>query len=135
MITTSSELTLSMATAFGLYMIAGGVSGIVARDRWIAMIDDFNGHAALIFIGSAFVYVVGVVIILTHSIWTDLLAGFISLVGWVAAVEGLLGIAFPKALLGLASTMARPQFIKIFAFSTIALGALLTVLGLSGTVA
>lgn len=134
MITTSSELTLSMATAFGVYMIAGGLSGILARDRWVAIIDDLDGHAALIFIGSALVYVLGVVIVLTHNIWTDLLAGFISLVGWVAAVEGLLGIAFPKALLGLASTMARPQLITVFAFSTIALGALLTLIGLSGIV-
>ena len=134
MITTSSELTLSLATAFGLYMIAGGLSGILARERWVAIIDDLDAHAALTFFGGILAFVTGVAIVLAHNIWTDSLAGFISLVGWVAAVEGLLGIAFPKALLSLASAMARPRLMTAFAYGTTALGALLTLIGLTGTV-
>lgn len=125
MITTEHELTLAMAKAFAVYMIAGGLSGIISQKSWIAILDEIEGRAAVPFVTGVFVYVLGVVIIIAHNYWTDILAGFISLIGWVAAIEGLIMIVMPSALLGLARAVAQPLILKMFAIGTTAGGVLL----------
>lgn len=134
MITTSSVLTLSLAKAFGVYMIAGGLSGLIARPRWTTVLEEFRADAGVTYIGGIFVFVLGTTIILVHNIWSDPLAGFISLFGWVAAIEGLVLIAFPDPLLKWSASIAKPRLIRIFAIGVIVLGVVLLIAGFTGTV-
>ena len=133
MITTTTVLTLSLAKAMGAYMIAGGLSGVIGGSRWARILEAFEKDAAITFMSGVFVFVMGVAIILAHNIWTDPLAIFISLIGWVAAAEGLILIAYPDPLLKFAMSMVRPAAVKVFAIGTIVLGAVLLVLGFTGT--
>ncbi|WDI32362.1 hypothetical protein PUV54_04040 [Hyphococcus flavus] len=133
MITTSTVLTLSLAKAFGVYMIAGGLSGLLTPDRWKAILDEFNARAGLTYIAGVFVFVLGAAIIMVHNIWTDPLAIIISLVGWVAAAEGLILIAYPDPLLKWSASFVRPGAVKAFAVFTVVFGVALLVLGVTGT--
>lgn len=132
MITTSTVLTLSLAKAFGVYMIAAGLSGLLSRERWAGIIDEFNARPGLTYMSGVFVFVMGAAIIMAHNIWTDPLAIFISLIGWAAAAEGLILIAFPGPLLKWAISFVRPGAVKAFAIFTIVLGLVLLVLGFTG---
>lgn len=132
MITTSTVLTLSLAKAFGVYMIAGGLSGLLARDRWDAILVNFREKAGLTYISGVFVFTLGAAIIMVHNIWTDPLAIFISLFGWVAAAEGLVLIAYPEPLLKWAASFVRPGAVRAFAIFTIVFGLVLLFLGLTG---
>lgn len=132
MITTSTTLTLSLATAMGVYMIAGGLSGLLSRDRWRGILDEFMARPGLTYISGVFVFVIGVAVILAHNLWTDPLAIIVSLIGWVAAIEGLVLIVYPGPLLRWALSFVRPGAVMAFAIFTIALGAVLVVLGLTG---
>ena len=134
MITVSTELTLDIAKAFGVYMIAGGLSGLIAPGRWVGVIDEFKDRPGLTYMSGVFVYVIGVAIIFAHNIWTDALSGFISFVGWAAAFEGLLIIALPNLLLNFVKAILRPWLITAFAISVIILGVLLTAIGFTGAV-
>ena len=134
MITTSTVLTLSLAKAMGVYMIAGGLSGVLlGRDRWNKILDEFYGNAAITYIAGFFAFVLGVAIIMAHNIWTDPLAGFISLVGWVSAIEGAIIIAYPDPLMNFSKSLAKPGFIRVFAILIIIAGVLLLFAGLTGT--
>jgi hypothetical protein len=133
MITTSTPLTLSLATAMGVSMIAGGLSGLISRERWRGIIDEFLARPGLTYISGVFVFVMGVAIILTHNIWTDPLAIIVTLIGWAAAIEGVILIAYPGPLLKWAISFVRPKAVLAFAIFTIILGAVLLVLGLTGT--
>jgi len=132
MITTSTVLTLSLAKAFGVYMIAAGLSGLVARERWQAILTNFREKAGLTYISGVFVFALGAAIIFVHNIWTDPLAILISLIGWVAAIEGLILIAFPEPLLKWAASFLRPGAVFAFAVFAMVLGAVLLLLGLMG---
>ncbi len=133
MITTSTVLTLSLAKAAGIYFIVAGLTGFIARERWGAVLDNFRAKAGLTYLAGVFVFVLGTTIILVHNIWTDPLAGFISLVGWVAAIEGLVLIAIPGPLLNFSQSLMRPAFITGFAGFAVVLGAVLLFAGLTGT--
>lgn len=132
MITTSTVLTLSLAKAFGVYMIAGGLSGLLARDRWEAILVNFREKAGLTYISGVFVFTLGAAIIMAHNIWTDPLAIFISLFGWVAAAEGLVLIAYPEPLLKWSASFLRPGAVRAWAIGIVVVGALLILLGLIG---
>ena len=133
MITTSTVLTLSLAKAMGVYMIAGGLSGLLARDRWAAILDSFRENAGLTYMSGLFVFALGAVVILAHNTWTDPLAIVVSLFGWVAAIEGVVIIAYPDPLLKWSASMLRPAMVTGFAIFTIVAGAILLLLGLTGT--
>lgn len=133
MLTVSTPLTLALAKAFGIYMIAGGLSGmLLGRRRWQEILDAFENNAAVVYLAGVVVFALGAAIVMAHNIWTAPLAIFVSLIGWVAAVEGVILIAYPDPLLDWARTIAKPAFIGIFAVLTILLGAMLLTAGFAG---
>lgn len=133
MISTANPLTLSLALATGLYVLAGGTAMLRLGDKAEALLADFQNSPALTYIAGIMTFAIGVAIILTHNIWSDGLAIFVSLLGWVAAIEGLVLIAWPEPLWALGRAMMKPTAIKFFSFGMLALGALLSLLGLTGT--
>ena len=135
MIETSSELTLKLSIAFGAYMLVAGPTGFYARDRWYGILEGIDNAPALSYVTGAFVFILGCAMILTHNIWSDFLAGFISLVGWVAAIEGLIIIAMPNVLIKFCRSIMSPALVTGFAGFTTLGGALLILLGLTGQVA
>lgn len=134
LITTATVLTLSLAKAFGVYMIAGGLSGLIAPKRWAAILANFREQAGLTYISGVFVFALGVAVILIHNIWVDPLAMVISLIGWAAAIEGFILIICPGPFLKWSASFLRPGAVGAFAIGTIAFGAILLLLGLTGRV-
>ncbi|MCH9807612.1 MAG: DUF2065 domain-containing protein [Alphaproteobacteria bacterium] len=130
--TEDHQLTYALALAIGAYMLAAGLGGIADRSRWEAILAELTDRPGLSFIAGIVTFALGVTIILIHNDWSGLLAGFVSLVGWVAALEGLVLIAFPKPLYDLANKLVQPSLMSAFMALTVALGALLILLGLSG---
>lgn len=127
---TSSVLTLQLAQALGLYMILMGLSGLVAPQRWRAMIEDMERSTALVMMMGVMVFAIGVALALSHSILTDPLAIIVTLIGWTALIEGALLIAVPGPLLRIGRTaLAITRFWAIF---SILLGLALGIAGLTG---
>lgn len=127
-----TTLTLALAKAMGVYMIAAGISGFISPDRWRLILDQFRADAALTYISGAFVFALGVAIIMAHNIWTDPLSIAVTLIGWVAAIEGIVLIVMPKPLLDFSASLLRPGSTKIFAAFSLILGAVLLLAGLFG---
>lgn len=133
--TTGSPLTLSLATAFGAFVLAAGVGCLVAREHWQRVMDDFEDSPATTYIAAVVVFLLGTTLILAHPYWTDPLAGFVTLMGWIAAIEGLVLIAFPGPLLALARGFVRPASVAAMGVFCLVFGALLLAAGLLGRVA
>lgn len=127
-----ATLTLTLAKAMGVYMIAAGVSGFIAPERWRLILDQLRADAALTYISGAFVFALGVAIVIAHNIWTDPLSVVVSLFGWLALIEGIVLIVMPKPLLDFSGSLLRPGSTKIFAAFSLILGAVLLLAGLFG---
>jgi uncharacterized membrane protein len=133
MISTTIPLTLSLSVALGLYLLAAGLGLLRMGDRVAQLIDEFERSPALTLITGVVAYGLGTAIILTHRVWTDPLAVVVSLIGWIAAIEGLLLIAWPAPLWSLGRAMLRGSGARISLLVTLVLGLLLALLGLTGT--
>jgi len=128
--TTAIPLTLHLLVLIGLYELAAGLAGFSGSINWRAIIDEFDRSPALTFITGFMVFVLGGVLIIVHSIWTDPLAVIVSAIGWIAAAEGLLLMAKPRALFAFSRRLVGNQML-ISTLATI-FGLILIVLGLTG---
>ena len=128
--TTAIPLTLHLLVLIGLYELAAGIAGLTGRIDWRAMTDEFMRSPSLSFITGFMVFALGGVMIMNHHHWTDLLAIIVSLVGWIALVEGILMMIAAKPLL----IFFRPLIGSQRAVSLFAavVGIILIVLGLTG---
>lgn len=127
---TISVLTLRLAEAFGLYMIVVGLGGLVAPQRWRAMMDDLQRSPGLVIALGFPVFAVGMTLVMIHSIWTDPLAILVSLIGYVALIEGALLLAVPGPLIRIG--LWSLAFARIWAIVSILLGLALFLAGLTG---
>src|SRR6476646_9596251 len=128
--TTAIPLTLHLLVLIGLYELAAGIAGITGRIEWRAMMDEFERSPSLSFITGFMVFVIGGVMIMSHHHWTDLLADIVSLIAWIALIEGLLIMIVAKPLL----VFFRPVVVNQRAISLFAVlfGIVLIALGLTG---
>ena len=135
MFQTEHALTLSLATAFGAYMLAAGIGALINRDRWLGILEELRKSPALTFIAGLVTFALGVAFVLAHNYWGDPLAIFVSLIGWIAVLKGLLIVIDPTPSFALADKMLQPHILRIYFTVIIGLGTLLVLIGLTGTTA
>ena len=134
MITTASVLTLALAKALGVYMIAAGLSGLFAPERWRVILDGLRASPALVYIAGVFTFALGTAIVMAHPLWTDPLAIVVTLLGWAAAIEGVVLIAKPDPLLDLGGSLLRAGAARAYAIVAMVAGVVLLIAGLIGRV-
>jgi len=128
--TTAIPLTLHLLVLIGLYELTAGLAGLTGRLDWQVMHDEFERSPALSFVTGFVVFVLGGVMIMNHHHWTDLLAIIVSLIGWIAAVEGLLIMVSAKPILALSRPLVRSQ--RAVSLVAALFGLVLILLGLTG---
>ena len=128
--TTAIPLTLHLLVLIGLYELVAGIAGLTRRIDWRAMMDEFERSPSLSFVTGFMVFAIGGVMIMNHHHWTDPLAIVVSLVAWIALIEGILMMIAAKPLL----IFFRPVVVSQRAISLFAavFGLVLIVLGLTG---
>jgi uncharacterized protein YjeT (DUF2065 family) len=132
MIIVVTTTTLALAKAIGIYAIAAGVGGLVAPERWRAMIEEMRTRPGLAYVTGAFTFALGAAIVLVHNVWTDPLAIAVSLIGWAAAVEGVILLVMPEPLLKFGASMVRPAAARPYAIVAVVFGAGLLIAGVLG---
>lgn len=127
-----SVLTLRLAEIIGLYMIVVGIGGLASPHRWRAVMDDLNRSPGLVIVLGFAVFAVGGTLVLIHNVWTDPLSIAVSLVGYVALIEGATLLAVPDPLIRVGYWSLG--FIRSWAGTALVLGLFLFVAGLTGRV-
>jgi uncharacterized protein YjeT (DUF2065 family) len=130
MVHTLTVLTLDLATAIGLYGIAAGIGLLRAPDRMRAMVDDLVRVPGLGFALGLGMFAIGTAILIPHHILYDPLSVIVTVLAALFALEGLVLIAAPQLLTGLARPfLANP---RLWAIVSLVLGLLMLLAGLTG---
>jgi len=128
--TTMIPLTLHLLVLIGLYDLAAGLAGLTGLIKWQELIDEFDRSPALTFVTGFIALIVGGALIMAHSHWTDVPAGIVSIVGWVAAAEGILIMTIPRPLFALSRRLVTNQ--RLISLFAVVGGIILIVMGLTG---
>ena len=128
--TTAIPLTLHLLLLIGLYELVAGIAGLTGRIDWRAMTDEFMNSPSLSFVTGFMVFALGGVMIINHHHWTDLLAIIVSLIGWIALVEGIaMMLAARPLLIFFRPLIGSQRAVSLFAAL---FGIILIVVGLTG---
>lgn len=84
------ELTILLSKVFGLYYLVVGLMMLLRRGWFKSVVTAFVESPALRFFAGILMLIGGFFIIVSHQDWSNLPAGFISLLGWAIAVKAIL---------------------------------------------
>jgi hypothetical protein len=117
---TASPLTLHLLGAIGLYMVAIGAAALIDPGRWRGLGEEMERSAGLTILMGLVTFAIGVALLGVHHGLADPLQILVSAIGAIAALEGLLILAVPRAMIAAgAPFLARPRG---WAIVTVALG-------------
>jgi hypothetical protein len=124
-------VTNILAALIGLYFICGGIAMLNDRKALSGAMQLLADQPMLSYLGGVMAFAIGGTILAVHSLWTGWLAGFVTLVGWVALAEGVLLIAAREPFLRFVSKLKlENRFGTIMSLGIIALGGVLLVASL-----
>lgn len=107
---TLTVLTLWLAQAIGLYLVASGVLLLTQPGRLAALVGEIASSPALAFLSGVAAFAVGVAILIPHHVADDGLALVVTLIAAIACIEGLVLIAAPRLVLRIARAgIAAPR--------------------------
>lgn len=107
---TATPLTLHLLGAIGLYMVAIGACGLLAPDRWRTLAGEMETSAGLTVALGLVTYAIGVALLGVHHGLADPLEVVVTAIAAIAALEGLLILAAPRAIAAFAAPfLERPR--------------------------
>lgn len=89
------ELTILLAKVFGLYLIIGGAS-IMLRERYfMPVVGAFVEERLTRLVVGILELLGGLFLVVSHTDWSSVPAGIITVFGWVLVIEGTLYLILP----------------------------------------
>lgn len=133
MLETLIPLTLILARAFGVVMIAVALSALLSPSRLTAALAEFERSPGLTFISALFAVTLGITLVILHSVWADFPAALVSLLGWVILLKGILLLAAPAGLLKIGTAVAAStNLVRGWGVFALLLGIVYLAIGLLG---
>ena len=98
------DFSLFLAKVLGLYLVIISLSMLINKNRMPAIINGIVQNPSLQLVLGFHVLVIGILLIISHNVWTGATWQIvISVIAWIAFLKGLLNVAFPQV----AQSMAR----------------------------
>ena len=96
------ETSLFLAKVLGLYLVIIIPAVVINRKHLHTFVDELTRSIALSYVLGFFALVVGLLVVITHNVWTLDWRGLITLLGWLAILKGVLRLYIPETLLTIA---------------------------------
>lgn len=120
------ELSVFLAKWIGLYYLIFAVLWITCRDRINKTVQDMLSSAGLLAFSGAFALMIGLAIAVGHPVWEWSWRVVITLLGYLAIVQGVLRLVYPEKVREMGLKILNKQaFVSVIAILTI-LGLFLT---------
>ena len=132
----SGKMTASryIARLMGPALLAIGIGMVVGLmtegDAYPALLKEFVGSRALIFLMGALTLVAGLAIVNAHNLWVPDWRVVVTVLGWLFIIRGVLALVFPTLVQRLGEDVSTGRTgIVAGAVVTLVLGTFLSVMG------
>lgn len=82
-------LTVFLAQLMGVFSLIIGLSMLVRSKLMMQMLEDFFDSRALVYILGVLEVLGGLMLVLSHNVWDNMLAAFVTTLGWLILIEGI----------------------------------------------
>jgi tellurite resistance protein TehA-like permease len=125
-----NEITIFMARIIALIYIPLGVAMITGQIKGKDMVTSYEKSPVITLFVGIFAVIAGTFLVTYHNIWVKDWPVLITLLGWVAVIEGVVFIAFPKPFLKVSKKMSKNE--KVWSYFALAFGLLFGYFGFLG---
>ena len=115
---------------FGLAYVVMGLGGVISRDSYKKIMDDYAQSPALLFFTGLVTLTVGFLLVTFHNDWVMDWTVIITIFGWSALIKGVMILMLPSIYISISNSMKKSQmFMKIYAVLVLLIGVFLLLLG------
>jgi uncharacterized protein YjeT (DUF2065 family) len=107
------DLSLFLAKLIGLYLMILALIWLFRREEVETSTKEIVKAPAVIAVTGVFSLLIGLAIVIDHSVWEMSWKCIITVLGWLAIVQGILRIGFPKQARVLVSAILPYRYIMI----------------------
>jgi uncharacterized protein YjeT (DUF2065 family) len=91
------DTSLFLVKALGVYFAVGGVSILVNHAWFKKMVKDFSKSPALIFVAGIFIFILGLIMVMFHNVWSgEVWQIAITVISWLVVLKGAMYFVFPQ---------------------------------------
>ena len=115
---------------FGLAYLVMGIGGVIKRDAYIKLMDDFSKSMGLLFVTGLLTITVGFIMVTFHNVWVMGWTVIITIFGWIALIKGIVILMFPGFYFRIFDSMKkRKMMMRIYPIFVLLIGVFLLLLG------
>jgi len=123
-------LTSYVAQLLGLYLTVSGVLMIVREQAMIELVPKFTDSPAFLYFLGSLRVLIGLAIVLAHTMWVGTLGFVIYLLGWISLLRGIAMLLLPaEAERKILANFSRGNVSYVTALLAIVLGGWLAYAG------
>jgi ABC-type amino acid transport system permease subunit len=126
------ELSIFLAKVLGLYLVIVPSAVLLNRKQLPRLIEEFSTNLALSILSGFIALVLGLLLVVSHNVWSADWRIIITILGWLSLAKGGLRLFFPEKIQSLATISARPWWTVVLVMFLV-VGAYLSFVGFSAT--
>lgn len=89
------DLSIFLAKVIGLYLLVIGLGTLINRKEFEPLIRQAMKDKLLILMSGMMALLLGLLVVMSHNVWTPDWRGLITLLGWLALLKGLFRVLLP----------------------------------------
>ena len=119
-----NNLTLFLVQIIGIYALISGLSGLLYPARLQKAMNEMQKSYVLPYFDGGFALIAGLFIVLIHNVWVGGPASLVSLIGWLAVIEGVVMLLLPqKTIASIAEKFSSKNFALAMSILSLIVGA------------
>lgn len=96
-------MTLFLLKLIGISMTTMGLGILMNRKRYAGMVEAFEKNVLMTYFIGLSLTILGSAYVLSHNVWGTMEQNFVSAIGWITLVKGLMYFLFP----GMAGSLVK----------------------------
>ena len=102
------ELSIFLAKVLGLYLVIVPLAVLVNRKHLSRLVEEFSTNLGLNILASIFALVLGLLLVVSHNVWTADWRVIITILGWLTLAKGVVRLFFLKQVQKLSRISLKP---------------------------
>ena len=92
------ETSIFLAKIIGLFGAISTLAILVRYKRYLEIEEDATRNPVMIYVSGFFILIIGVLLTVSHQVWTLDWRVLITIIGWLTFLKGTLRILFPETI-------------------------------------
>ena len=102
------ELSIFLAKVLGLYLVIVPLAVLVNRKHLPRLVEEFSTNVGLNILASIFALVLGLLLVVSHNVWTADWRVLVTILGWLTLAKGVVRLLFLEQMQKLSALSLKP---------------------------